>query len=72
MTQTVKVAASSFLPRAVFELVQYSQGRTAVSGVNLSPSDFQEAVGELVEGQAPHPAAMLKLLHLLRVQSHRT
>jgi hypothetical protein len=32
----------------------------------------EEAVGELVEGQAPHPAAKLKLLHLIRVESHRT
>ena len=40
--------------------------------VNLSPGEFHEAVGELVEGQAPQPVAMLKLLHLIRVESHRT
>jgi hypothetical protein len=38
----------------------------------LCSHEFQEAVGELVEGQAPHPVAILKLLHLIRVQSHRT
>ncbi len=56
-------------------LEQGSRGRrggATVIGVNLSPGDFQEAVGELVEGQAPDPAIRLKVLHLIRLQSQRT
>jgi hypothetical protein len=59
--------------RTVF-LSWVTSGTPLVGGSYLAPSlgDFQEAVGELVEGQAPHPVGMLKLLHLIRVESQRT